>query len=282
MNKNNIFTTIAYVMLILFAVSLILLIVTPVAAQIWLDEPEVQEAVVETAPVATEAPTTPHYDITALLTNHQHKHFNTRKALDKEVAYLESYIETLTEAKLSGNYEDSLTIINYHISFTQQLIDRYEIDAQKFDYTLFDVPSQYRKNDFKSFEDYRQITSTSSPHYELQREHARTGTYGIRMVDGRFCIALGSYFTEEIGQYVDIILENGTVIPCILGDQKADAHTDALHIAHRTDGSVVEFIVDRNALPERAQARGNISYCCDEWNSPVVQIKVYNNNYFEN
>ena len=102
------------------------------------------------------------------------------------------------------------------------------------------------------------------------------------MVNGRFCIALGSYFTTEIGQYVDIVLANGTVIPCILGDQKADEHTDSLHVAHQTDGSVVEFIVDKQVLKEKAKTRGNISYCCDDWNSPVVQVRVYNQNIFDN
>ena len=101
------------------------------------------------------------------------------------------------------------------------------------------------------------------------------------MVEGRYCIALGSYFTTTIGQYIDIVLANGTVIPCILGDQKADAHTDSLHVAHRTDGSVVEFIVDKKVLPNTPKRMGNISYSYDEWRSPVVQIIVYDINIFD-
>jgi hypothetical protein len=146
-------------------------------------------------------------------------------------------------------------------------------------FEIFDVPENYHSKDFKSYESWKAITAKNTPHYKLQNEYAYTNTDGIRMVDGRYCIALGSYFTTAIGQYIDIILENGTVIECILGDQKADIHTDNLHIAH-PDGSVVEFIVDVDKIPTMARRMGNMAYAHDEWKSPVVQIIVYDINYF--
>lgn len=39
-------------------------------------------------------------------------------------------------------------------------------------------------------------------------------------------IATGSGVSHDIGRYIDIVLENGTVIPCVIGDAKDDAHTD--------------------------------------------------------
>lgn len=74
--------------------------------------------------------------------------------------------------------------------------------------------------------------------------YAYTGDYDCRMVDGRYLIALGTYYTDTIGQYVDILLEDGTVIPCMLGDVKADTHTDENHQYQKWDKSVMEFIVD--------------------------------------
>ena len=151
------------------------------------------------------------------------------------------------------------------------------------DSKLIDVPSKYHtKNRCKSWEPYTAITARNSKHYKLQHEYAYTGTYGIRMVDERYCIAVGSYFTTKIGQYIDVILENGTIIPCILGDQKSDAHTDELHIAHRSDGSVVEFIIDTKQFVRKASRSGDTSDCCEEWDSPVVQIRIYNKNVFDN
>ena len=148
-------------------------------------------------------------------------------------------------------------------------------------FVVFDVPKKYNKKDFKSYEDYRAIKVEGMPHLFLQRYYAYTEPNGIRAIEDRYCIALGSYFTTEIGQYIDVVLENGTVIECILGDQKADRHTDDKHIAHLTDGSVVEFIIDKDVMNDRVEEIGNISFLYEEWKSPVVQIIVYDINIFD-
>lgn len=175
----------------------------------------------------------------------------------------------------------SMSLVAHEIIRIEEILTLYEYDALYMDKTIINVPVEYTKRDFKSYEDYRNITSIYSPHYRLQHEYAYTGEDGIRMVNGRYCIALGSYFVTRIGQYVDIVLANGTIIPCILGDQKADHHTGDLHIAHSTDSSVVEFIVDRKVLPDLPRKMGSISYSYSEWRSPVVQVIVYDINEFD-
>lgn len=148
-------------------------------------------------------------------------------------------------------------------------------------FTVIDVPEKHRQRSmFKSYEDYRSITSKNTPHYKLQNLYATTANDGLRAVNGRYCIALGSYFTTSIGQYVDVVLENGTVIECILGDQKSNAHTEWPHVAH-PDGSVVEFIIDRKVIdPYIYYTTGNVSFLYEEWKSPVAQIVVYDVNFF--
>ena len=149
-------------------------------------------------------------------------------------------------------------------------------------YTEIEVPPQYLKyDDFKSYENWRSIKSKNSPHYKLQNTYAYTGEDGIRMVEGRYCIAVGSYFTTRIGQYIDVVLQNGTVIKCILGDQKADAHTDELHISHNSDHSIVEFIIDKQVMDPRILKLGTVSYLYKEWQSPVVKILVYDYNFLD-
>ena len=143
---------------------------------------------------------------------------------------------------------------------------------------LTDQKIQYRdfpgaKNTTKSFMPYTAITSTSSPQYKLQQK-AYTGQYGIRQVDGRFCVAVGSYYTTAIGTYFDLILENGTVIPCILADCKSDRHTDASKRV-TFDGSLAEFVVDADALVKRVWRSGNISSADESWNSPVKTVRIY-------
>ena len=126
----------------------------------------------------------------------------------------------------------------------------------------------------KSYMPYTAITSTGSPQYKLQCQ-AHTGNYGIRMVGDRYCVALGSYYTTTIGQKFDLVLENGTVIPCILGDQKANKDTNSTNQITSHNGCMSEFIVDSSALNNNAKRMGDISYCNEAWKSPVKQVVLY-------
>ena len=136
------------------------------------------------------------------------------------------------------------------------------------DYIDYPVPP----NKIKSYMPYGAITSYKQ--YDLQ-QIAYTGNYGIRMVEGRYCIAVGSAFTTELGTYIDLVLGNGFVIPCILADCKADKDTDSSNRITIHDGSAVEFIVDVNILPRNAMKLGDISYVDESWNSQVTTIRVY-------
>ena len=95
------------------------------------------------------------------------------------------------------------------------------------------------------------------------------------MVDDRYCVTLGSHFGCEIGQYFDLVLANGTVIPCIMGDVKSDNHTDSANIITVSTNCLSEFIVSKGNLNSDAKRDGNISSCCEEWKSHVVKVRVY-------
>lgn len=144
-------------------------------------------------------------------------------------------------------------------------------------YNDFNVPSN---SGFKSFMSYKTITSKSSKQYILQSRYAYTGNYGIRQVNGRYCIAIGTFSNATIGTYVDLILENNSVIPCIIGDFKAETHTDSSNIITTHNGCVSEFIVDKSVLNRTAKQMGDISYCEQNWRSPVVTIRIYEENVF--
>ena len=134
---------------------------------------------------------------------------------------------------------------------------------------ITDVPY----NRIKSYMSYKNITSRSSDQYKLQ-QMAYTGTYGIRQINGRFCVAVGSAYTTQIGQYIDLVLEDGTIIPCILGDCKADEHTDSRNIL-TSDGSLAEFVVDVPSLSKTVRYTGDISTACDDWESMITRIIIY-------
>lgn len=143
------------------------------------------------------------------------------------------------------------------------------------EYKSYSIPSN---SGFKSYMSYKALTSKSSPQYKLQSSYAYTGNHGIRQVNGRYCIAIGTFSNAKVGSYVDLVLENGTIIPCIVGDFKAPVHTDSSNIVTLHNGCVSEFIVDMNSLHSTAKRMGNISYCEESWKSPVKTIVVYSTN----
>ena len=124
--------------------------------------------------------------------------------------------------------------------------------------------------EFKCFMDYRSITDTSSPQYELQ-SGAWTDANGLRRVDGYYCVALGSAFGSEIGSKYMITLSTGVSFLAILGDQKADAHTIDGHTRDRS-GAVVEFIVDTNFIPEAVKHSGSIG-TIPQFSGEVIEIR---------
>ncbi len=151
-----------------------------------------------------------------------------------------------------------------------------ESEPEEPEVSLTDVKNVPSYNGMKSWMSYGGF-GKSTRQQQLQYM-AITEPDGFRTVEGRFCVALGSYFTVEIGQWFDLVLENGTVIPCVLGDGKADQHTDSSNIFTVANQCCSEFIVDTGAIPKEVKSRGNCSYRCDEWQSPVTQVILYDKN----
>lgn len=140
---------------------------------------------------------------------------------------------------------------------------------------VVNLPELEGYNGGKTYEPYTAITSVDSRQYKLQQE-AYTNEDGFRMINGRYMIATGSGVSHDIGRYIDVVLENGTVIPCVIGDAKADAHTDReFHIMTRKSHCVSEFIVDTSVMDPDLQSSGNMSNYKEEWNSKVIKFILY-------
>lgn len=125
-------------------------------------------------------------------------------------------------------------------------------------------------NTFKSYMSYRAITSTGSPQYKLQRKAYTDGDTGVRMVDGRYCIAVGPKVATKIGTKLDLMYKNGKIVPAIVADQKSGTVDGYRH----GDGSAVEFVVDNSALPRCAKRAGDMS-ALDEFKGRITKAKVY-------
>jgi len=138
-------------------------------------------------------------------------------------------------------------------------------------YTSYGVTYSY--DGFKSFESSSLITYGKAG--EINRM-AKTNEDGLKMVNGRYLVAIGTRFGVSVGQYFDLVLKNGVVIPCIMGDTKADEDTDNSNTMTVHSKCVSEFIVSQSALPESVAISGDVSVLYD-WDAPVVEVIVYEN-----
>lgn len=122
-----------------------------------------------------------------------------------------------------------------------------------------DVPSG--DTAFKSYMSWRTITNKESYQYKLQKR-CWTDANGLRRYKTYYVVALGSYYTDHIGERFRITTDDGSEFECVVGDFKADRHTDALNQYTPMDGRkcVVEFVVDMNVLDKTAKRMGDISY----------------------
>ena len=111
---------------------------------------------------------------------------------------------------------------------------------------------------FKTYMDYRAITRKSSPQYQLQKL-SWTDEDGFRRYEHYYLIALGSAYTNQIGETFDIILSSQEVKHCMIGDVKADKDTDKSNRFIEHNGNIVEFIIDREVMDREVLSRGDIS-----------------------
>ena len=96
--------------------------------------------------------------------------------------------------------------------------------------------------------------------------------YGIRMYEGRYFIACGSRVATKIGTKIDVMLTNGNVIPCILGDQKADKDTQDR--IRGGDNSITEFIVDYSVFLGVKDPSGTVNFV-PGWGGKIDRLIVY-------
>ena len=131
---------------------------------------------------------------------------------------------------------------------------------QSVSYTEYDVPAG--DTAFKSYMSYKAITNTKSDQYKLQQK-CWTDKNGLRRYDGdKYVIALGTYYADSIGEEFRITLDTGKSFNAVVGDFKADRHTDALnqYTPMENRKCVVEFVVDTPSLDKTAKRMGDISY----------------------
>lgn len=146
---------------------------------------------------------------------------------------------------------------------------------------VYDIPNWdgYCHSETKTFMGYQAVTMTSSPQYQLLNSaYAFTDEHGLRMYDdgtgARYCVAVGSYYTTTIGQKFDLVMEDGHYVPCILGDAKADIHTNWSNQYGSAHGDVVEFIIDNTVYYQVYDLSGTVNWV-DGLSGKIQSIVLY-------
>ncbi len=201
----------------------------------------------------------------------------------KEADTVVKYDVTVNEAEYQFNPDAYIHTVDDNLTnYAVPLLKDWSNVSQTF--TDYEAPDISSNN--KTYMRFQNLGyNTGNKQSALSRgAYAYTGDYQMRMVDGRYLVALGTYYTSTIGQYVDIMLEDGTVLPCILGDVKSDTHTDETRRYQKWDKSVLEFIVDSPIITHGADKydyfhavtglNGNFSDV-GAFSSKVKTIRVY-------
>lgn len=134
---------------------------------------------------------------------------------------------------------------------------------------IFTVPDI--DSDFKSYMDYRCITNAESAQYKLQQD-CYTDENGLRVYDGYYVVALGTYYSSTIGDKFKITLDSGEELYCVVGDVKADCDTDKTNRYVPINGNIIEFIVDTRKLPKDVRFMGTVS-ALDDFEGSVESIE---------
>ena len=144
----------------------------------------------------------------------------------------------------------------YQISQVEEIIDVQE-DKELYTYNTLELPTE-ATGEFKTYMDYRKIKDKTSKQWNLQ-QLATTNEKGFRVFNGRYLVAVGSYYATEVGKELKITLDNGFVFYVMVGDIKMDIHTDANNQYVPINGNIVEFIVDTNKLDPMTKKLGDVS-----------------------
>ena len=142
------------------------------------------------------------------------------------------------------------------VSEVEEIIDVQE-DKELYTYNILELPTE-ATGEFKTYMDYRKITDKTSKQWNLQ-QLATTNEKGFRVFNGRYLVAVGTYYATEVGKELRITLDNGFVFYAMVGDIKMDIHTDANNQYVPINGNIVEFIVDIDKLDPITKKLGDIS-----------------------
>jgi len=131
--------------------------------------------------------------------------------------------------------------------------------------------TQVNKKDFKSYMPYTAITNKSSTQWQLQ-QYATTDENGFRCIDGKPMVAVGTGWGVSVGDSAVITCDNGNSFEVVIGDAKANIHTDSENKTTLSNNCRCEFIVDSRQLNPTIKTMGNVAVL-EQYNGYVINVQ---------
>lgn len=147
------------------------------------------------------------------------------------------------------------------------------------------LPAEKKNHNFKPYTRYTAYDLKSSQQYKLQKVAWTDPRTGIRIVTDpngidRYCVALGTAWAggqpKHIGRCIDVYMENGAVLHCVLADVKRQEDTvNNANRYGRINNDILEFIIDCSKVPKEVITTGNVSKAGPEFEGAVREMVVF-------
>jgi len=140
-----------------------------------------------------------------------------------------------------------------------------------------ELPLPSVPSNMKLCTDYRFYNIVGTPHNRLQRV-AWTDEFGCRRYNNDYIVALGSFYSIDIGDRFEVTLDTGRTFTIIVGDGKADVDTDinnmytpCFNYGGEYCANLLEFIIDKEIMSKNAYAYGSLDYH-DEFAGDIIKM----------
>lgn len=189
------------------------------------------------------------------------KELNENQSTIKSLGNIQAKTIDLTETEIEAKTEENNNILTS--------VDKWTVNEE--------VPLPDLPTNMKYCTDYRWYSIEGTPHNRMQNL-SYTDDKGCRRYNDDYCVALGSFYSERIGDRFEVTLDNGNVFTIITGDMKADCDTDitnmyapCINYDNEHCANVIEFIIDDKVVSNDMYAYGSLDYH-EEFKGNIVKM----------
>lgn len=197
------------------------------------------------------------------------------KAEDQADLDIWEEIPTMGTALSEATPKSEITIQS---ATTTPTIETQEFPQESLTSGINTIPLPDVDTSIKSFTDYRWYNIDGTPQKALQKL-CYTDNMGLRRYGSDYIVAMGSFYSTNIGDRFLVELETGVIFTVVLGDGKADIETDSsnmyspcINYKGEVAGNLLEFIVDDEILPRKVYSYGSLD-CYDLFKGSIVRIE---------